>query len=77
MGDLINLGIVKSKLGRNEIGVIRIGSPGVIDLEQGSVFLLLNLSRKWPLFVEQKMVENYEIVATHLHDDVRSMIHAE
>ncbi len=77
MADLFLELIQTAGLGRDEIGGIGIGVPGVLDLEKGEVLFLPNLPGTWPHVPLGDTISKFTCLPTVLLNDVRSITYGE
>jgi glucokinase len=77
MAGLINRIIQESNIPLEEIGGIGIGVPGVLDLDQGMVLFLPNLSGNWPNVPLAETITQHTGLPVTLLNDVRAITYGE
>jgi len=77
MADLILQVIQAGGLGKEDIGGIGIGVPGVLDLEKGETLFLPNLPGTWPHVPLRDTITRLTGLSTALLNDVRSITNGE
>jgi glucokinase len=77
MADLILQVIQAGGLGKEDIGGIGIGVPGVLDLEKGETLFLPNLPGTWPHVPLRDTITRLTGLPTALLNDVRSITNGE
>jgi len=77
MADLFLQLIQSAGMGREDIGGIGIGVPGVLDLEKGETLFLPNLAGNWPHIPLRDTIQKLTGLRTGLLNDVRAITHGE
>src|SRR5512135_1919332 len=73
MAGLFQQVIQAAGMGREEIGGIGIGAPGVIDMEKGETVFLPNLPGRWPHIPLKFTMEKMTGLPVTVLNDVRSI----